>query len=100
MKSDWPTRIGWTLFIGLFIAELLDHRIFDPFVFGFSYYVFYVMTQSFKEERGEIVITPSTRHSRTFAVCLIALMYLGFSWDMRYGASEAVAETAWDEEAQ
>jgi hypothetical protein len=80
MTSDWPTRIGWALFIGLLIDAFFNgNTAVNPFAVGLFYYVMYVMIQSFKEESGEVVIDPATRKHRLFSVCLIALSYLGFN---------------------
>jgi hypothetical protein len=37
--ADWPTTVGWTIFLILTAALLSGHYVFDPFAFGFAYYV-------------------------------------------------------------
>ena len=88
MTSDWPTRIGWTLFVvvlGTFVAGL--HAI-NPFAVGLGYYVLYVVAHSQKYEEGmsdeeklthtEKIVIGDLRQRLGF-VSLIALLYLGFN---------------------
>lgn len=76
MKKDWAAIVGWTIFWILMAAILLDRYIFNPFIFGFAYYVFYV----FSKTNEELAKTrPDQVIQRLIMVGVIALIYLWFS---------------------
>ena len=72
--EHWVSLLGWVIFGLLLVARLLGYSIFDPFVFGFAYYTVFVLSRVSRPR------DLTKEGARTFAVCLIALIYLFFHW--------------------
>ncbi|MGE0031032.1 MAG: hypothetical protein AB7O21_20110 [Gammaproteobacteria bacterium] len=78
MKGKWVPAIGWVIFIGLVVAMLADHYIFDPFIFGFAYYIVFVLKNSLSEDEQT---DPSTMRHRLMLLGIIALLYMWFHFN-------------------
>jgi len=79
LKRDWLATIGMTIFVVLLVAAATDNYVFNPFVFGGGYYVFYALKKSFEPvdyERHPSCAVESLRQ-RLLAVCIIAALGLG-----------------------
>lgn len=76
IKGSWGSILGWTIFVSLFIAMLTDYYIFNPFLFGFAYYVLYVLSK-FKDMRKESGMDIYSQ--RLLLICGISLLYMWFS---------------------
>jgi Ni,Fe-hydrogenase I cytochrome b subunit len=72
----WPTIIGWAGFWLLFVATATGNYIFDPFIFGFSYYSIYLLTQLGKTKKPEEVENNSQRILILAIVCLVYMSFL------------------------
>lgn len=70
-KEHWASRVGWMIFVGLCIAIVTGHYLFNPFIFGCAYYVslFLARLSKVKAPTGAFLSTPEF-------VCVIALLYL------------------------
>lgn len=71
----WPTYLGWTIFLLLLAALITDHYIFDPFIFGFSYYAIYILTRLAKLDTPEESAKSS---GRILTLACISLLYMWF----------------------
>lgn len=78
MKDKWFPALGWVIFIGLLVALLADHYIFDPFIFGFAYYTFFVLKNSLSEDEPT---DPSTMRHRLMLLGIIAMLYMWFAFN-------------------
>ena len=74
-NHHWPTVIGWTCFWLLLIATATGHHIFDPFVFGFSYYAIYLLTQIGKLDNEK---EAKNNSQRIIVLAVISLVYMWF----------------------
>jgi hypothetical protein len=74
-NHHWPTVIGWACFWLLLIATATGNYIFDPFVFGFSYYAIYLLTQIGKLEKAE---EAGNNSQRILILSVISLVYMWF----------------------
>jgi hypothetical protein len=86
LRENWVAALGWTIFVGLMIALLAGHYVFNPFIFGFAYYVSFVIAQTAKTDAS----WTNLNTKRLFLVCLICLMYLGFAVMNEYHRSEFI----------
>ncbi len=68
-ETNVRSSIGWLIFIGLIIAMANGHYFFNPFIFGFGYYIFYVFAKIGDAD-------PDLMKQRIIAVGAIALIYL------------------------
>jgi hypothetical protein len=69
VRERWLAALGWTLFLGLLFADVTGHYIFDPFAFGFSYYIIVVTRRSLMSPRTE-------RSDHQIFTAAIALLYV------------------------
>lgn len=73
VRKRWVPAIGWAIFVVLIVALATGHYIFNPFIFGFSFYTIYVLSRiAVKEESANSDLM--TR--RIIALGLIALFNL------------------------
>jgi len=87
LRENWVAALGWTIFIGLMIALLAGHYVFNPFIVGFAYYVVFVISREAKTDGSWM----DPRTKRLFAVCLICLLYLGSAFMNEYRRSEFIS---------
>lgn len=77
VKQNWAAVLGWTIFVGLMIALLADYYIFDPFKFGFAYYVVYALSTTLGANKNHLSYGEArTLSDRMLLVSAIALLYL------------------------
>lgn len=68
-KENIRAAIGWLIFVTLSIADISGHYIFDPFIFGFGYYVLYVFSRMMDAD-------PELNKRRIIFIGGIAILYL------------------------
>jgi hypothetical protein len=68
-NSDWPTRIGWAVFVVLTVTTLVGYYIFDPFIFGAAYYILYQFNH---------LPSASEENKRVLLLGTIGLLYVFF----------------------
>ena len=78
MKRDWLATIGKTIFLVLFVAAATGHYVFNPFVFGGGYYIFYVLKKSNEpvDYDSHPSFTVEPLRQKLLAVCIIAALGL------------------------
>ena len=68
--KDWSNVIGWLIFLILLISAGTDNYIFNPFLFGFAYYVINTLRKHFKSEKQK------GTNEQLILVSIIALFYM------------------------
>ncbi len=76
MKKDWLQFFGWALTLGLFISIFAGYYIFNPFVFGLTYYIIYVF---YKTNEKSAQKYPKQVMQRLVSISFIAILYLWLS---------------------
>ncbi len=78
LSRDWLATIGIAIFIVLLIAAATDNYIFNPFIFGGTYAVIYLLRKSYQpiDEGMHPSFAIDTLRQRLLAVSIIALLLM------------------------
>jgi len=73
LRDNISVTVGWLIFGVLIAALLTDHYIFNPFIFGFGYYIVHALRRLGDEGEAKDIRLIT---KRLIGVSIIALLYL------------------------